>query len=135
MNLPNLTFLSPDQDAASMYAATDVALVLQRVNQLDINFPSKIAAIMASGRPMVASLNPAGDSARVVGESNAGILVEPGSADELATSIMRLRDDNGLSRRLGNNGRAYALANYSWPAAMAAYEAAIRKASGSLASR
>lgn len=128
MNLTNVAFLSPDQEASSMYAAADVALVLQRANVLDINFPSKIAVIMASGRPMVAGLNPAGDAARIVSEADAGLLVQPGNAGELAAALLRLRDDQSLSRRHGESGRRYALANFSLQAAMAAYEKVIRKA-------
>jgi colanic acid biosynthesis glycosyl transferase WcaI len=128
MQLPNVTFLPPDQEASSMYAAADVALVLQRSNVLDINFPSKIAVIMASGRPMIAGLNPAGDPARLVGEAEAGVLIQPGRAEELAAAVICLQDDPALRRRLGEKGRQYALANFSWPTAMAAYEKVIRRA-------
>ena len=46
-------------------AAADVSLVTQRSNVLDVNLPSKIPAIMASGRPMIAGVNPATDAAAI----------------------------------------------------------------------
>jgi colanic acid biosynthesis glycosyl transferase WcaI len=128
LNLSNVAFLSPDQEASAMYAAADVALVLQRANVIDINFPSKIAVIMASGRPMVAGLSSAGDAARIVSEAGAGVLVEPGNAGELAAALVRLRDDRGLGRQYGESGRRYALANFSREGAIKQYEALIRKA-------
>ncbi len=135
LGLSNVMFLPPDQEASSMYAAADVALVLQRANVLDINFPSKIAVIMASGRPMVAGLNQVGDPARIVSEANAGLLIQPGNAGELAAAVQRLRSDPVLSRRCGENGRRYALDHFSWPVAMEAYERVIRKAAGRSDSR
>jgi colanic acid biosynthesis glycosyl transferase WcaI len=128
IGLPNVTFLPPDQDAASMYAAADLALVLQRPNVLDVNFPSKIAVIMASGRPILAGLNAAGDAAHVVVEANAGALIEPGNAEELAAAVLRLRADPVSRQRYGDSGRRFALANFSRQSAIAAYERLIRKA-------
>jgi colanic acid biosynthesis glycosyl transferase WcaI len=122
LHLANLRFLAPQPDYAVLQAATDVSLVTQRANILDVNLPSKIAAIMASGRPMLAVLNPANDAYRIVAEAGCAILIEPSRPDQLADAIRRLRSNPQLCRQLGRNGRHYALRHFSKRSAVEAYE-------------
>ena len=73
--------------------------------------PNKIQAYMASGRPIVASLN--GEGARVVEEAQAGISVPAEDAKALADAVLRLY---GMSPaqlgEMGTNGRSYFKAHF-----------------------
>ena len=101
-------FLDGDELAAA-YASGDV-----------FAFPSDsetlgFAALeaMAAGVPVVAAR--AGGIPHVVEDGRTGILVEPGSADELAEGIRRLSRDKDLARRLTTAGRQEA-ERWSWTA-------------------
>ncbi len=128
MGLLNVRFLPTQPEMKWIQAAADISLVMQRSNVLDVNLPSKIPAIMASGRPMVAGLNPAGDAAAIVREAGSGIMIEPGDGAQLAEAVCRLRGSSELRRRFAENGRRYAVAHFSRDLALDAYDQVLRAA-------
>jgi len=108
-NLDNVTFV-PQQSrnrVAEYYAASDVCLVpLRKTELFTKNIPSKIYEVMAAGKPIVIGTN--GESRRLVEGAEAGIAVAPEDADDLAAKIVYLAEHRDESRRLGDNGRAFA---------------------------
>jgi glycosyltransferase involved in cell wall biosynthesis len=71
-----------------------------------LTVPNKIQAYMASGRPIVASLN--GEGARLVVESGAGIASPAEDPEALAKAILSLYQMSAEQRRqIGENGKAY----------------------------
>ena len=71
-----------------------------------LTVPNKIQAYMASGRPIVASLN--GEGARLVEESGAGIASPAEDSVALAEAILSLYQMPAQQRRqIGENGRIY----------------------------
>ena len=125
--LPNVRFLPPQPEMRWLQAAADISLVLQKPDVRDINLPSKIPVIMASGRPIIAGVNPNGDAARIVLSAEAGVLVPAGDAGRLAEAVLQLRNDPDRRRRLGEAGRRYAVANFSRKASLDAYEAILSR--------
>lgn len=75
-------------------------------------FPSKLAEYLATGRPTVATR--VGDMAQAIVDGETGLLVAPGSADELHRALLKLRDPQ-LRARLGGAGRRYAQDRLAWP--------------------
>lgn len=67
---------------------------------------------MASGRPVVATRH--GGLAEIIEHGRTGLLVKPGSSEELASSLLLLLQDSQLRKRLGENGRRVAVERYSW---------------------
>lgn len=68
--------------------------------------PNKVQAYMASGRPIVASLN--GEGARLVNEAHAGLTCPAGDPKALANAVLRLFQMTSAERAvLGENGRRY----------------------------
>jgi colanic acid biosynthesis glycosyl transferase WcaI len=128
MRLPNVRFVPTQPEMKWVQAAADVSLVMQRHNIVDVNLPSKIPAIMASGRAMIAGLNPSGDAAAIVGEAGCAVIIEPGNGPQLANAICRLRDSEQLRRRLAANGRRYAAAHFARAPAIDAYESILTDA-------
>src|SRR5262249_12360438 len=88
----------------------EVHLLPQRAAAEDLVMPSKLTAIMASGRPVVATARAGSDVARAAREG--GIVVSPGDTPAFASAIRRLLEDESLRRQLGAAGRAYALTNW-----------------------
>ena len=71
-----------------------------------LTVPNKIQAYMASGKPIVASLN--GEGARLVVESGAGISSPAEDPAALAKAILSLYEMTAEQRQqIGENGRAY----------------------------
>jgi colanic acid biosynthesis glycosyl transferase WcaI len=109
-DVPNITVRPPvdRRDYPNLLASADVQLVIQRRISAGANLPSKIATSMASGRPVLASIDSATPAADVLRESGGALLVEPESPTLLAEGMKRLAEDSALRSRLGANARAYA---------------------------
>lgn len=105
-----------------MLAAADVGLIVQKSNVISFNMPSKIPLLLASGRPIVASVAAAGTAAKAIKESGGGIIVEPESADALAAAVLDLYNQPELAAQLGRKGRKFAVENYSFEQALDRYE-------------
>ena len=86
----------------------------KRLHQL--NVPSKTYSIMASARPVLASVPMDSEIARIVKEADCGVLVVPPEDPKaMAQAINDLAEQPDLLERLGSNGREYVVENYSRP--------------------
>lgn len=105
---PNILFqpLQPAERLAELLNAADVHLLPQRAEAEDLVMPSKLAAMMASGRPVVATAWPGSEVARTV--EARGVVVPPGDAAAFAAAIRSLCADDDRRRRLGAAARAHA---------------------------
>jgi glycosyltransferase involved in cell wall biosynthesis len=92
-----------------LYAEAELAAV----PSLYEGFSLPAVEAMACGVPIVATTG--GALPEVVGrDGDTGLLVPPGDASALATTILRALDDEALRVRLGAAGRARALARFTW---------------------
>jgi len=92
--------------------------------------PSKSFSILASGRPLLASVDEDSDLVSLVQRAEAGICVPPESPELLGRAVLQLRDDPTLCRRYGENGRAYALKFHSPATAAREFEKLLREIVG-----
>lgn len=108
--LDNVHFiaLQPQAVFRDLLAATDVALITQQAAVADIVFPSKVLTLMASARPLIASLSGGSEVARVLRESGAGVVVEPQQPQALWRAIQELSADHPRRAAMGARGRLYA---------------------------
>ncbi|MEH2327215.1 MAG: glycosyltransferase family 4 protein [Nostoc sp.] len=114
--------LQPREKLPQMLAAADVGLIVQKRNVISFNMPSKIPLLLASGRPIVGSVPATGTAAKAIKESGGGIIVEPESADALASAVLELYNQPELAAQLGRKGRKFAIENYSFEQALDRYE-------------
>jgi colanic acid biosynthesis glycosyl transferase WcaI len=112
----------PREKLAEMLAAADVAMVMQKSNVISFNMPSKIQVLLASGRPIIASVPATGTAARALERSGGGIVIPPEDADALARAIRELHGDRERLRELGERGRKHAEENYAFEIALERYE-------------
>lgn len=115
MVLPNVRFL-PTQSPKilpEMLAAADVSLVTLDHRLGHLNVPSKTYNIMASGRPVFASVPADSEIARLVKEADCGITAPPEAPPALAESIIKMQSDPKELERLGKNGRRYVVEHYA----------------------
>ena len=115
--------LVPREKLPEMLSAADIGLVIQKKTVTAFNLPSKIPVILASGRPIVASVPDTGTAIRVVTESGGGIVVTPEDSQALAEAILELYENPEKLQLLGQQGRKYAEENFGSKSALDSYEA------------
>ena len=110
--LPNVRFmpLQPLGRLNELLNLATVHVLPQRADAEDLVMPSKLAAMMASGRPVIATARPGSDLARAVVQG--GRVVFPGDVAAFARAVLELTGNADVSQRLGQDGREFAL--HSW---------------------
>jgi glycosyltransferase involved in cell wall biosynthesis len=111
--LTNIRLLGqlPKNEMPRLWSITDASLVVLKKLDLFLSvIPSKLFESMSMKQPII--LGVAGESADMMRESGAGMVIEPENAQELASSILRLADTPELCRELGENGARYVAANF-----------------------
>jgi colanic acid biosynthesis glycosyl transferase WcaI len=100
----------PPTEAAELMRASDALLASRApAPELDGMVLSKLYDCCAVGRPVIVSA--AGETSRLATEAAAGLSIRPGNAGELASAVRRIRDDDGLRKRLATGARAFGEAN------------------------
>ena len=97
--LANVSFhgLQPDERFAQMMRMADCHLLPQLGDAADLVLPSKLANMLASARPVIATAAPGTGIAREI--EGCGLAVPPGDATALAQAVLTLADDAPLSAR------------------------------------
>lgn len=97
-----------------LLSSSDICLVSLKGTVKTPVVPRKLQDIMAAGRPVVANVPLLGDTAKIINESQCGIVVEPESPQELAKTILKLKNLPKEEReKMGANGRKYAETHFS----------------------
>ncbi|MBD2005574.1 MULTISPECIES: glycosyltransferase family 4 protein [Cyanophyceae] len=112
----------PRKELPQMLAAADIGMVMQKENVISFNMPSKIQLLLASGRPIIASVPSTGTAAKAVQQSKGGIVVPPEDSEALAAAILDLYKNPDKAEALGKQGREYAIENYAFNTALDRYE-------------
>jgi colanic acid biosynthesis glycosyl transferase WcaI len=107
----------PAERLAEVLASGDVHVVPLRAGLGDVSVPSKTYSSLAAGRPVVASIDPDSEVARVLAAAGAGISVPPDDPDALAAAVDRLVEDPDLAATLGERGRRWVV-DHASPAAV-----------------
>jgi len=74
--------------------------------------PSKLAAYLGAGLPVVVAADGESEAARVVRWAGCGVRIPPGRADLLADSLCLLCEDREMWQACASSGRAYAEAHW-----------------------
>jgi colanic acid biosynthesis glycosyl transferase WcaI len=75
--------------------------------------PSKIFPVLASGKPLIFAGK--GETARLVRQAGAGIVVAPGDSQALADAVLQIVENPEAARMLGKQGREFVEENLHWP--------------------
>ena len=123
----NVRVLPPVDAAgvAALYAEADAgAVLLRELPIFEEALPTKLLEVMAAGRPVVAALR--GTAARLIRETGAGIVVDPGDAAALARAFAELAGDRARVLRAGRAGRACAEQRFGRQTAVDSWERLLR---------
>jgi len=119
----------PKEEIPPILASSDACLVHLRPCELfGTVLPSKLFEIMAMGRPIILGVN--GQARDIVRQAEAGVEIEPGSAQGLAEAVERLADDRVLAARLGASARKYVAAHFNRDILAAEYLKLLHRVAG-----
>jgi glycosyltransferase involved in cell wall biosynthesis len=118
----NVVFTGVRRDMPGVYASLDI-LALPSYEE---NMPMCLLESMAAGTPVIATRVGAVPKLILPGET--GVLLDPGDAAGLSGAILRLLGDPEGARRLGANGQAHAVRNFSADATARRYVALYEEA-------
>jgi colanic acid biosynthesis glycosyl transferase WcaI len=106
--LNNVHFLDlqPQERVSELLNTADIHLLPQKTQISDLVLPSKLAGMLASGRPAVAMAAPGTGIALEM--KGAGLVIPPGDSQALAAAIVTLAGDEAMRVRLGAVARARA---------------------------
>jgi colanic acid biosynthesis glycosyl transferase WcaI len=109
MGHPNVHFLGlqPNGSFNELMATADFHLIPQKAEAADLVLPSKLGAIFASARPVIAMAEEG--TGLAVEVTGAGFVISPGDSSALEVAICQLSEAPALCRHLGAEGRKRAL--------------------------
>ncbi len=131
--LSNVRFIAyqPREALPQVLASADVSLVpLRHGIGLD-SVPSKAFSILASGRPLLASVDEESEIRKLVEQARAGLCIPPEAPLALVDAILTLKQSAELRECLGRNGREWAEHHHSPQSAAAQFEAMLLAATRS----
>jgi len=113
-NLDRVIIHSPwkKEETGPVLLMADLLLLPTKAEQSLLSIPSKLISYFLSGRPVVAAVLSASDTAAAVRDNGAGWVVDPDSVKGMTGAIVAASEMPEESlRRMGFAGRSYALQN------------------------
>lgn len=101
-------------EALEKTMASDLIISLYDPVLLNTRYASanKLFEAMMCGKPILMSKGTV--MADMVEKENCGLVIDPGSVEEIKEAIIKLKEDPGLCQQLGANGRKAYEQRYSW---------------------
>lgn len=108
-DVPNVRFgdYQPEARLPEVLATGDVHVVPLRAGLSSASVPSKTYSILASGRCIVAAVDPGTEIERLVSGADAGICIPPDDAGAMVQALSSLAADAERRERCGRQGRAF----------------------------
>lgn len=130
--LPNMVFapLQPRERLSEVLAAADIHLVVLRSGVARSSVPSKTYSILAAGRPVLASIDPGSEVARMIEGAGAGCVVPPGDVDAFTRALEALVDAPAQRSEMGARARRFVEGCHSPAAVAELYDDLFRRVAG-----
>ncbi|MPZ92836.1 MAG: glycosyltransferase [Actinobacteria bacterium] len=118
--MTNVVFvdMQPIERLPEVLAAADLHLVPLKRGLARSSVPSKTYSILAAGRPLIASVDPGSEVARVVERAGAGLAVPPEDSEAFTKAVRALYERRDELQAMGAGGRAF-IERWASPAAVA----------------
>ncbi|AOY95150.1 glycosyl transferase [Cupriavidus sp. USMAA2-4] len=126
-DLPQVHFLAlqPAEQFPALLGAADIHLLPQRADAADLVLPSKLAGMLASGRPVIATAEAGTELASLV--SQFGIVTPPGDAQAMVRALQALAERPARRGLFGAAGKAWAASHLDRHAVLARLESELRR--------
>ncbi len=102
-----------DDELERQLQQSSIAFVSQDYAGAEFNIPSKIMNFMAYGLPVLATVNPGGEVAKIVNESGAGWVVDSSKPETFPEKLAELLRDPDEVERRGRASYAYAQQHFT----------------------
>jgi len=108
--LDNLILMDyqPFEQMPNVLATADILVGILEEDAGTFSVPSKVLTYLCSGKPILLSVPEKNLSARIVKNTNAGIIVNPNNNKGFIDDAIKLLNDDELRNNLGKNARKYA---------------------------
>lgn len=122
--LKNVRFVppQPEEDVPYIWASADISLVTYRKGLADCSVPSKLLAIMSSGRPAIIMADSDSEATAMVQRSECGLHVPPEDPYALVEAIQFLCSRPKIRSKMGQKGREWVKLHYNKSSIVAQYE-------------
>lgn len=112
----------PDVDFHAALQAADVLLLHEQRGVKEMALPSKLTTYFTVGKPIIAAVASDGTSADEIRAAGAGMIVDPGNAAAMLSTIDELLADSDHAADLGRSGQRYAAETLSVDSVLAKWE-------------
>jgi colanic acid biosynthesis glycosyl transferase WcaI len=116
----------PRAQLATMLAAADAHLVTLQPDYAKLVYPSKLAGVLAAGRPALFVGPPDGEIARLLRDGACGASFAPGDDAGLVATAREWAADRSLVARLGLAAKQTYRSRFTYAAAIDRWEALLR---------
>jgi colanic acid biosynthesis glycosyl transferase WcaI len=120
----------PREDLRFSLASSDVLFAPSLTGLMRYMLPSKVYTFMASGRPLIAAIDPASELAHTIREIDCGRVVAADDLDALEREVRTLHANPALRAGLGQRGRRAAEARFSRAVGPARYRDLVERVHG-----
>lgn len=126
-DLPNFHFLplQPAEKLNHLMNMADIHLLPQVAAAADLVLPSKITAILASGRPLIATARMGTAIADLV--EDAGLIIQPEDPAAMAAAIEQLAGNSELRSKMGCQARKIAENRFSAEIILDSFDSALKR--------
>lgn len=111
---------------AQQLRGASLGVVSQRADVSEFNLPSKLMNYMSAAVPVLASVRPDSETARIVARSQAGWVTDAASPDEFACRAAEVIADSRALGRAGAAGHAFAGTNFAPQVVAERFDAVLR---------
>ena len=122
--LTNIQFLpfQPSEVLPQVLATADVGLVSLLPGAGRTSVPSKVLGYLAAARPVIASVEPETDTARLIEQAACGRVTGVHNPQGIASAVLELANDARLREQLGRAGRLHFERFFDRASGVSAYE-------------
>jgi colanic acid biosynthesis glycosyl transferase WcaI len=108
-DLPNVKFVDyqPIERLPEVLAAADIHVVPLKTGLAKASVPSKLYSILASARPVLASVDPDTEVVRTLDAAGAGVAVPPDDPVAFTRALVTMLDDPATAEAQGTAGRRF----------------------------
>jgi colanic acid biosynthesis glycosyl transferase WcaI len=103
----------PYEELNDLLCSSNIHFLFQKTEVVDTIMPSKILGMMASAKPSIITGNENSEVATIIKQSEGGYYYANNDPFSVYQTVLKLKNDSSLSKKIGENARAFILNKFS----------------------